>query len=452
MSNALAIQVVTRGLIDFIQREVKRQHDDGGLPELTLDPTDLPPTEVKPSGKNHVNLFLYHLAPNAAFRNGPMPGRGKPGEIVPAPLALNLYYLITVYSVEAGEHAHHVLGRVMSALHLSSPLSRADLGKLIVGAGRAELSGLAEQMERIKITPVTLSPDEMSRLWSGFQTPYRLSVAYEASVVLIEATQPVVAPLPVLSRGRTDPDGFEADSGMTFPVLGAARFVFPPPPTTPVRQLDGGRLGDVLIIAGQNLVDAERELTLLFEHPRFAARPVLVPRDKITAKEVTFKIPEGEDAKWPAGIYVLRARLALPADRTFRTQTTNAISFALIPAIKPVVRDDLGASRVLFVPCVPRIRAGQQASLLLSDVELPLGTFTEDAKALWVWFGGPEPAVPDGEKLIDAVERIKKENARRGSAKYLIRLRVDGVDSLPFDPTTKALKYDEETFRVSLNP
>jgi hypothetical protein len=486
MSTALAIQVVTRGLIDFIKREVKRQHDEGGLPELPLDVTDYSPNELKSSGKTFVNLFLYHLAPNAAFRIAPLPGRGKPGDLAPAPLALNLFYLVTVYSLDAKEHAHHVLGRVMSALHLSSPLSRADLRELVLDGDRVTLSGLADQIERVKLTPVTLSSDEMARLWTGFQSPYRLSVAYEASVVLIESTKPVVAPLPVLTRGRTPPDGFEADASTSFPNLTAARFDFPPPPAARLRQLDAGRLGDTLNVAGKLLVDPNRDLTLLFEHPRFVLLPLdPVPPATVTPDGVTFVVSKTADRNWPAGIYTLRAKLApkqgqaaaaavaaaagattaaavaaavasaaaAPAFAIGRTQTTNAVTFALVPDVKPEVLDEVN-TRVLVVPVTPRIRAGQQASLLLSEVELPLGALTKDVKGVRVWFGGNQPPVEqDDEILIDARKRLKAEFDRRKSGKYVVRLRVDGVDSFPFDPAdkNKTLQY-ANVYRVTLTP
>jgi hypothetical protein len=41
-------------------------------------------------------------------------------------------------------------------------------------------------------------------MWATFQTPYRLSTAYQASVVLMESNIPIRTPLPVLrAAGRT---------------------------------------------------------------------------------------------------------------------------------------------------------------------------------------------------------------------------------------------------------
>jgi hypothetical protein len=47
---------------------------------------------------------------------------------------------------------------------------------------------LHEQVERVRITLQPLTLEEVAKLWNVFQTPYRISVAYEVSVVLIEST------------------------------------------------------------------------------------------------------------------------------------------------------------------------------------------------------------------------------------------------------------------------
>jgi hypothetical protein len=65
-------------------------------------------------------------------------------------------------------------------------------------------SDLHLRVERVGITPVPLSLDEISKLWSGFQTQYCLSAAYEAAVVLNESKKAPRSPLLVLRRGPED--------------------------------------------------------------------------------------------------------------------------------------------------------------------------------------------------------------------------------------------------------
>ena len=82
---------------------------------------------------------------------------------------------------------------------------------------------LAEQIELLKITPAVLGSEEMSRLWSAIQARYRPTAAFQVSVVLIESRKASRSPLPVLSRGETDPvsqrdRGVLAFSGLTPPL------------------------------------------------------------------------------------------------------------------------------------------------------------------------------------------------------------------------------------------
>ena len=66
-------------------------------------------------------------------------------------------------------------------------------------------SGLENQIEQIKITPEYLDTEEISKLWTATLSHFRPTAAYMASVVLIQAREPVGSPLPVLSRGLVDP-------------------------------------------------------------------------------------------------------------------------------------------------------------------------------------------------------------------------------------------------------
>src|SRR5205807_232817 len=66
-------------------------------------------------------------------------------------------------------------------------------------------TGLADQIEQIRIAPVTMNLEELSKLWTALQSNYRPSVAYQITVVLIETNRPRYSPLPVLSRGPVDP-------------------------------------------------------------------------------------------------------------------------------------------------------------------------------------------------------------------------------------------------------
>ena len=63
------------------------------------------------------------------------------------------------------------------------------------------LTDLADQPEKVRFTPLNLDLDALSNLWSAFfQAPYLLSVAYEASVVLLSPDENAQPSLPVRER------------------------------------------------------------------------------------------------------------------------------------------------------------------------------------------------------------------------------------------------------------
>jgi hypothetical protein len=173
MSNALAIAAVTATLRHLLDRGL-----NAGLPGTRV--TTRPPDKARDAGGgNQVNLFLYQTLPNAAWRNTDLSAGGPP-------LALNLYYLLSAYGQnddDAEPFSHRLLGEAMRILHDHPVLDPATIQEALPG------SDLHEQAERVRITPQPLTLEEMARLWGTFQTQYRISVAYEVSVVLIAGTR-----------------------------------------------------------------------------------------------------------------------------------------------------------------------------------------------------------------------------------------------------------------------
>src|SRR5439155_25425150 len=108
---------------------------------------------------------------------------------------------------EDEEPAHQLLGEAMLVFHDHAVLSKTRLEGVLAEAG------VHLQPERVRLTPLHLSLEDITKLWTSFQSNYRLSVAYEASVVLIDTTTPPISPLPVLRRGRTPRDAAGRDEG-----------------------------------------------------------------------------------------------------------------------------------------------------------------------------------------------------------------------------------------------
>lgn len=160
------------------------------------------PTDIS-GGDTGLNLFLYQVSHNPGLRNEDLPFRDGGGWLVRQPVvALNLSYLITVVggAPEAELDAQHKLGQAMSLLHDNAVLTRAQI-RAAVGS-LPEVDGLdgadlADQLEAVKLTPIPLTSEDQHRMWAAFTVAYRLSVAYEASVVLISRPRPTRATLPV---------------------------------------------------------------------------------------------------------------------------------------------------------------------------------------------------------------------------------------------------------------
>lgn len=205
MSSALAIGAVTAVLKRLLADRLSDVWQDGETPEVTVLPPDLViPADASPGDiKNKLNLFLYQVTPNPSWRNMAYPARDSQGDRTSnPPLAVNLHYLLSAYSREP-LHAEIMLGFGMQLFHEAGVLSRNAVNAVLSTANPDPLqallitSGLAEQLEIIKLTPEAMSTEEISKLWAAFQSNYRPTVAYLASVVLIETDQPAKSALPV---------------------------------------------------------------------------------------------------------------------------------------------------------------------------------------------------------------------------------------------------------------
>lgn len=195
MSNALAIATVTQTLQNVLTDALKYANVPGAHV-----------TAVRPDDQAHlpqtgVNIFLYQVAPNTALRNADLPTRAADGTLLQQPqAALDLFYLLTFYGDDTQLEQQRLLGAITLALHAQPWLRQPDIvaAETTPFLAGADLSG---QSERVRFRPVSFSLEELSKLWSFLlKTDYVLSAAYLASVVLIDAPEPVAAPaLPVLT-------------------------------------------------------------------------------------------------------------------------------------------------------------------------------------------------------------------------------------------------------------
>lgn len=197
MSNFLALATVTAALRRTLEEFLKK--DVGGAKVSSLRPDES--NSIQGTG---ANLYLYLVTPNAALRNVDLPNRSSEGRDVQRPqVALDLHYLLTFYGKDSELEPQRLLGSAVRTLQSKPILTRKMIEETRDDTLYPYLknSNLADALETVKFTPVSLSIDEMSKLWSVFfQVPYRLSVAYIASVVLIESEKATPSALPVRER------------------------------------------------------------------------------------------------------------------------------------------------------------------------------------------------------------------------------------------------------------
>ncbi len=326
------------------------------------------------------------------------------------PLALNLYYLVTAYAENDNELiAQVLLGTAMGILHDHPLLGREEIRSALA------LSELDGQVERVRVTPQPLSLDELSRLWTGFQTTLRLSAAYQAAVVLIDSQRPTRAALPVLRRGDED-RGPIVVAAPAPTLLEVREFRDPTLATPPTHGKPAAELGDVLILGGRHFGDDT--MVARFRHMRLdepLERPLGAERSE---SEVQVPLPGSGDpgvpGAWPPGFYTVELEVPRPTPPRW---TTNRLSFGLAATVTSIgpVSQPVGAQPFdLTLTCRPQVRDGQRAALLLGDREIAPSSVTT-------------PADPDADTTLVFPVTGLAEGA------HVVRLRVDGVDSIPID-------------------
>lgn len=388
MSNQLAIAAVTATLRSLLVRGV-------GIPEVTARPLD----NARRSTTGHqLNLFLYQVLPDAALRNQDMPRRTKPGETGFPPLPLMLYYLLTAYSDDEDDtSAHRLLGEAMGVLHDHPLLGAAEIRNATSPVADLADSDLHEQVERVRIALQPLTFEDMSKLWTTFQTHYRVSASYQVSVVLIESTRPPRTPLPVLKRGEDD-RGVVSQPDLTPPFPALSSLKLPP------RRLSA-QPGDIISIFGSRLAGGTARLRSLH-----LASPPQPATTVVSDAQLDVSLPNNLGA----GFYTIAVEVTTPHGTT----SSNELSLAVAPVLTalPAAVTRVGGTATIDVTCGVDVLREQRVSLLLGDFEVR-ATLPASPPPATNAFQFLIATPPTGEFPVPT------------NVALLARLRVDGVDS-----------------------
>ncbi|MEJ2416717.1 MAG: DUF4255 domain-containing protein [Exilibacterium sp.] len=416
MSSPLAIAAVTAVIKDLLNDGLLN-HDLSSIGSFSVTAT--PPDRVTTgqTEPNQLNLFLYQVTPNVGWRNADMPARdGAGNRLSNPPLALDLHYLLSAYGAE-DLNAEILLGYAMQLLHDTPVITReklrVTLGQpaLVDGSmlpspfGELSAVDLADQIEMVKLTPVYLSAEELSKMWTAMQARYRPTMAYMASVVLIQSAHPVSVAPPVLKRGAEDRG--PVASAVPAPTLNAAS-------AAASALLPAVRLGDLVRVTGSNLQQAGITAAL-FEHSTLTLSQELAVPDASSTSVLEFELPSiAEDAEamheWAIGNY----RLSLQVNREDTPPwSTNSVALTLAPVISIAPLNTTSGDVNLTLTCIPRIRPEQEAQvkLIFGRRAILPATITTPANPL-------------------QSSTLEFNIAGVVAGEYLVRLRVDGIDSL----------------------
>jgi hypothetical protein len=276
-------------------------------------------------------------------------------------------------------------------------LSRSQIRQMVEdGEDWLETSNLADEVELVKFSMASLSVDEISKLWSTFfQVPYVLSLAYEASVVLIE---PDLTPREPLRVQRGSVDALPLRQPLIERVQAADRD-------------DGQVIGDGALqieISGQHLRGA---LTFV----RFDGGE---PQPVAPVRDTRVVVPAAISAALGAGIHgvqIVHQVLISDPPTPHRAVESNVFAFVLRPRIVPTV--EVNAIVVEFTPAV---LPDQRVRLLLNEYAAapPAG---RDLR-----FYSLEPIDDNSDGPWQAL-RFALDDVEPGT--YLVRAQVDGAES-----------------------
>ena len=207
MSNHLSVAMATSTLSRILNEAFSAELPGAvrNARVTTQRPQTLSATDTDASG---VNVFLYRVLSNGAWSAAELPARRGDGTLVNRPRqALDLHYLLTFYGDESALEPQRLLGLAVSTLAVQPVLSRETIAHAAQQAVKAnptaweQHSDLTDQPDAVRFSLLPLDLEELTKLWSMFShAPYRLSVVYQATVVLLDGQAMPARPAPKVQR------------------------------------------------------------------------------------------------------------------------------------------------------------------------------------------------------------------------------------------------------------
>ncbi|HBE21810.1 MAG TPA: DUF4255 domain-containing protein [Cyanobacteria bacterium UBA11149] len=442
MTNHLAIATVTATIQNFLQ-----------IAAAQVIAHDIRVTSVSPHAmgtatpETGLNVYLYQIANNSMFSQGGMGGRSRPGEMAKRwRSALDLHYMISFYGNDNTLEPQRLMGATIRALTDQRVLTKEMIVNALTDEKMSFLDGsnLLDQIEEINIMPLDLSLEDLSKVWSVFfQSPYKLSVAYRASVVIIEGDTPSQVALPVRARqfGGVAPfskgpriDTVMAQAGKFEPILADSTLL-----------IDGKNLKNQIT---QVLIDGQE-----VKPTQITDTQIIVPLSSLSKKDLR------------AGIHSVQVVHRIPViikppSHQGTSQTPpdrdDTIKSKGIPPIIPAVQSNLAPFTLR--PTITKLsvsKCEQDERDRRPDAEVRIHSNLTIGKKQKVVLALNEASIDNPAAYLfealprraDAVSvKVPIDGVKPG--RYLVRLQVDGAES----QLTVDTKPNSKTFNQYIGP
>jgi hypothetical protein len=142
-----------------------------------------------------LTFSLFHVTEDKFQRNSPL--LNQRAQTLPyQPLALNLYYLLTVFADQQYQHEQQAMSMALQFFY-QTPILRLQV----------TLPGIPTPVDEEFVLSMEIeTSDELARLWQAVTVPLRLAVVYKVSVVLMTPeTTPALAAKVATMQLAADP-------------------------------------------------------------------------------------------------------------------------------------------------------------------------------------------------------------------------------------------------------
>ena len=434
MSNFLSVAVVTEAFRQVLADAINASGVSGAS-ATAARPTSSGNGQGHPPGAG-VNLFLYQVTPNGAFRNMDVPTRRSDGSLSqPTRSAYDLHYLLTFYGSEASYEPQRILGSVLRALHAVPVITRKRLESVKLAFPFFSTANVEAEPETVKLTLTPLNLEELSKLWSVFfQTTYNLSLAFQASVVIIDGAEVASPALPVASRN-----------------IAVGLFRQPLIEQVLTQKPSGGGaleaqqivMGDTLVLRGKQLQGDETRV-------RFGGLVVAPLETSDTQVKFVLGAPALPVNSLRAGVQAVQVEQTIKmgtSESEYSRSASNVAAFVLHPVVtasaasvsKHVEEGVTFCTSDVTLDFLPVVGVNQRVVLLLNEFDPP-STRPARAYRFDVPFPLPDstPAQPGrGRRAQDPAPSSAEFTSKMVSrvvdvaaGTYLVRVQVDGAESL----------------------